>query len=107
MLGRAVGVAFGAPLAYFLARGRIPAHLKGRMFTLFALGGSQGAIGWWMVKSGVDTSEGWVDPNQRKEIRVSPYRLATHLGMAFTTYTMLVWTALDVLSPVANSKQSL
>ena len=77
--GRAVGVAFGAPLAYFLARGRIPAHLKGRMFTLFALGGSQGAIGWWMVKSGVDTSEGWVDPNQRKEIRVSPYRLATHL----------------------------
>jgi|MDSY01.2.fsa_nt_gb cytochrome c oxidase assembly protein subunit 15 len=79
MLGRAVGVAFGAPLAYFLARGRIPAHLKGRMFTLFALGGSQGAIGWWMVKSGVDTSEGWVDPNQRKEIRVSPYRLATHL----------------------------
>ena len=43
------------------------------------LGGSQGAIGWWMVKSGVDTSEGWVDPNQRKEIRVSPYRLATHL----------------------------
>ena len=74
MLGRTVGVAFGAPLAYFLARGRIPAHLRGRMAGLFALGGSQGVIGWWMVKSGLE-----VDPKQRKEIRVSPYRLATHL----------------------------
>ena len=40
-----------------------------------------------MVKSGLN-----VDPAQRKEIRVSPYRLATHLGFAFTTYTLLLWT---------------
>jgi cytochrome c oxidase assembly protein subunit 15 len=46
-----------------------------------------------MVKSGLD-----VDPSQKKEIRVSPYRLATHLGMAFTTYTLLIWTGLDLLN---------
>lgn len=40
-----------------------------------------------MVKSGLE-----MDPKQRKEIRVSPYRLATHLGMAFTTFTTLLWT---------------
>lgn len=40
-----------------------------------------------MVKSGLE-----MDPQQRKEIRVSPYRLATHLGMAFTTFTLLIWT---------------
>jgi heme A synthase len=40
-----------------------------------------------MVKSGLE-----VDPNQKKEIRVSPYRLATHLGMAFATYGLLLWT---------------
>ena len=94
MLGRVVGVAFGVPLAYFLARGRIPAHLKGRMAGLLGLGGAQGIIGAWMVQSGLD-----MDPEQKKEIRVSPYRLATHLGMAFTTYSMLLWTALDVLKP--------
>ena len=42
-----------------------------------------------MVKSGLN-----VDPAQRKEIRVSPYRLATHLGFAFTTYTLLLWTGM-------------
>ena len=80
MLGRVVGVAFGVPLAYFAARGRIPPSLRGRMVALFGLGGAQGLIGAWMVQSGLD-----MDPQQRKEIRVSPYRLATHLGMAFTT----------------------
>lgn len=94
MLGRAVGVAFGVPLVYFLARGRIPAHLKPRMAALFGLGGAQGLVGAWMVQSGLE-----MDPQQRKEIRVSPYRLATHLGMAFTTYTLLLWTALDVFQP--------
>jgi len=101
-LGRCVGVAFGVPLAYFLARGRIPAALKGRMFGLFALGGAQGLIGAWMVQSGLDAS-----PEQRKEIRVSPYRLATHLGMAFTTYSLLLWTAMDVLRPRQVLEQAL
>jgi cytochrome c oxidase assembly protein subunit 15 len=91
-------VAFGVPLAYFLARGRIPPHLRGRLAALFALGGTQGLVGAWMVQSGLD-----MDPQQRKEIRVSPYRLATHLGLAFTTYTLLVWTSLDVLRPLKPS----
>ena len=47
----------------------------------------QGLIGWWMVRSGLN-----LDPEQLREIRVSPYRLATHLSMAFTTYTVLLWT---------------
>jgi len=87
------------PLAYFLARGRIPAHLKPRMAALFGLGGAQGAVGAWMVQSGLD-----MDPKQRQEIRVSPYRLATHLGMAFTTYSLLLWTALDVFQPKAITR---
>lgn len=92
MLGRFVGVAFAVPGLYFAARGMIPKYLYPRIALLFGLGGAQGLIGWWMVKSGLN-----VDPEQRKEIRVSPYRLATHLTMAFTTYVLLFWTALDVL----------
>lgn len=50
----------------------------------------QGVIGWWMVRSGL--KEQSIHPSQTREIRVSPYRLATHLSMAFTTYTVLLWT---------------
>jgi heme a synthase len=94
MMGRFIGLAYALPLGYFAARGRIPRAMYPRLATLFALGGTQGLIGWWMVKSGLE-----MDPQQRKEIRVSPYRLATHLGMAFTTFTLLVWTGLDCLHP--------
>lgn len=100
MLGRTVGLAFTGPLLVFAARGMIPRHMYGRLATLFALGGTQGLIGWWMVKSGLE-----MDPKQRKEIRVSPYRLATHLGMAFTTYSLLLWTALDVFNPAESVKK--
>ena len=54
-----------------------------------------------MVKSGLN-----VDPTQKKEIRVSPYRLATHLGMAFTTYTVLIWTGLDLLNTPERARQA-
>ncbi|KAJ1445794.1 COX15/CtaA family [Pelagophyceae sp. CCMP2097] len=101
MLGRCVGVAFVGPLIYFAARGRLTAQLKPRLALLLGLGASQGFIGWWMVQSGLD-----VDPQSKKEIRVSPYRLATHLGMAFTTYSLLTWTALDVLRPGATTELS-
>jgi cytochrome c oxidase assembly protein subunit 15 len=92
MMGRALGFAFAIPGAYFAARGMIPKRLYPRVALLFGLGGTQGLIGWWMVKSGLN-----VDPAQRKEIRVSPYRLTTHLTMAFTTYGLLLWTAMDIL----------
>ena len=83
MLGRVVGLAFGAPLAYFWARGRLTPWLKPRALALLGLGGAQGLIGWWMVRSGLDLAT--LPERQRQDVRVSPYRLATHLGMAFTT----------------------
>lgn len=54
MLGRALGVIYGVPLLYFGIRGRIPQHIRGRVAALFALGGAQGLVGWWMVKSGLE-----------------------------------------------------
>ena len=54
MMGRFLGVAFTGPLVYFAARGKIPRWLAPRLGGLFALGGMQGLIGWWMVKSGLD-----------------------------------------------------
>lgn len=100
MFGRVVGVAFTGPLLYFLARGRITPQLRGRMGLLFAMGGSQGLVGWWMVRSGLNEKDGgWVKEGQAKEIRVSPYRLASHLCMAFGIYSLLLYTACDVLYP--------
>eukprot|EP01041_Mallomonas_annulata_P003520 gene3521-7005_t len=99
MMGRFIGVAFVVPFTYFAVRGRIPRNLYPRLGLLFTLGGAQGLIGWWMVKSGLN-----VDPNQKKEIRVSPYRLATHLGMAFATYSLLLWTGLDLLNTTTKAK---
>ena len=91
-LGRITGVVFSVPLVYFAARGRIPRWLWPRLGAMFALGGTQGLVGWWMVKSGLsrETIVG-DDP------RVNPYRLSAHLGMAFATYSLLFWTGMDVL----------
>lgn len=72
----------------------IPPGYQSRLALLFAMGGTQGLVGWWMVKSGLgDDRRG-----DRNEIRVSPYRLASHLGMAVATYSVLLWTGLGVLS---------
>merc|ERR1711871_539855 len=54
MMGRFLGLAFVGPMVYFASKGRIPAWLRPRLAGLFALGGTQGLIGWWMVKSGLD-----------------------------------------------------
>jgi cytochrome c oxidase assembly protein subunit 15 len=89
MMGRFLGFAFAGPFLYFAGRGMIPKSLYPRLATLFGMGGAQGLVGWWMVKSGLD-----MDPEQKKEIRVAPYRLATHLSMAFVTYTLLLWTGI-------------
>lgn len=86
LLGRLIGVAFGLPLAWFLLRRQIARALGLRLFGLFLLGGLQGGIGWWMVKSGL------VD-----RVDVSQYRLATHLGIAFLILGMMLWIALDLL----------
>lgn len=60
----------------------------------------KGLIGWWMVRSGLN-----LDPEQLREIRVSPYRLATHLGMAFTTYSVLLWTGTAIDSSHSISQR--
>ena len=93
MLGRFVGVCFAAPWAYFTYKSKIPHGYANRMKVLFAMGGTQGLVGWWMVKSGLGEDR----RGDRKEIRVSPYRLAAHLGMAFSTYSVLLWTGLGIL----------
>ena len=117
MMGRVVGLVFGSGWAYFTWIHRpttatvaaadtahniipktitsaIPPGYQSRLALLFAMGGTQGLVGWWMVKSGLGEDR----RGDRNEIRVSPYRLASHLGMAVGTYSMLVWTGLGALS---------
>ncbi|CEF62384.1 Cytochrome c oxidase assembly protein COX15 homolog [Strongyloides ratti] len=79
MWGRAIGIAFLLPCAYFWMKGRFTKPMKIRMAVSSGLLLAQGGIGWWMVKSGLDPSN-----NSNKDIpRVSQYRLATHLGLNF------------------------
>ncbi len=85
LLARSIGLAFAAPLAWFWLRGAVPAGYKPRLLALLALGALQGAVGWWMVKSGLAA-----------DVKVSHFRLATHLLVALTTLAGLVWTALDL-----------
>ena len=92
LLGRLIGVVFLAPLLWFAARGRIPRALSWKLAGIFALGGLQGAMGWYMVQSGLGD-----DP------RVSQYRLAAHLGLAMLIYAAMLWIALDLLVPRAAS----
>jgi cytochrome c oxidase assembly protein subunit 15 len=86
LLGRAIGVVFLLPLLGFLARRRIPAGLAPRLFGIFALGALQGAMGWYMVQSGLVD-----DP------RVSQLRLTAHLGLAFLIFAAMFWTGLSLL----------
>ena len=83
--GRLLGVAFVVPFAWMIVRGRVPNGLGGRLFLLMVLGGFQGVIGWWMVKSGLTA-----------DATVSQYRLAVHLGVALIIFALLLWTAFDI-----------
>jgi heme a synthase len=73
-------VAFLVPFLWFLWRGWIPPRRRATLWTILALGGLQGAIGWWMVASGL-----------ADRVEVSQYRLATHLVLACLVYVALVW----------------
>jgi cytochrome c oxidase assembly protein subunit 15 len=86
LLGRAIGVVFLLPLVWFAARGRIPPGYVPRLLAIFVLGGLQGALGWYMVQSGLVD-----DP------RVSQLRLTAHLGIAFLIFGAMFWTALSLL----------
>jgi len=85
LLGRLIGLAFALPLAWFAFKRAIPGGYGVRLSGLLVLGGMQGAIGWWMVSSGL---------SERTD--VSHFRLATHLLTAFLILGGLVWTALDL-----------
>jgi cytochrome c oxidase assembly protein subunit 15 len=82
--GRLIGAVFAVPLIYFLIRRKIGKDAGLKFALIFALGGLQGFIGWFMVQSGLEV-----------RTSVSPYRLALHLGFALAIYSVLLWTALD------------
>jgi len=87
LLGRAIGLAFIVPYAVFLVRRRIPHGYAGALFGLFVLGGLQGALGWYMVQSGLVD-----DP------RVSQFRLTAHLALAFAIFAAMLWVALSLVA---------
>ena len=94
LLGRLVGLAYALPLAWFWLRRAIPAGYHGRLLALLALGALQGAIGWWMVASGlVGRTE------------VAPERLAVHLSNALIIMAGCIWTALDLLQPRGSTRR--
>ncbi len=85
--GRLIGIAFAGPFAWFLYKRAVDRPLAWRLGVLFVLGGAQGALGWFMVASGlVDRPD------------VSQYRLAAHLVTALVLYAALIWTALDLFA---------
>ena len=88
MVGRAIGLVFAIPFAYFLIRRKIPAGLTPKLLVMLALGGSQGVLGWYMVMSGLSENP-----------FVSPYRLAAHFGLAMVILVFVLWVALDLLAP--------
>ena len=82
LVGRLLGVALLGPMIWFWVRGRLTPRLKGQLLGIFALGGLQGAVGWWMVASGL-----------KDRIEVAQERLAVHLLLASVTLAALVWVA--------------
>ncbi|MEH6591457.1 MAG: COX15/CtaA family protein [Halioglobus sp.] len=88
VLGRLIGMLYFFPFVYFAIKGRIRAGLMPRLVLLFFLGGLQGLLGWYMVKSGLVN-----DP------RVSQYRLTAHLGVAVAIYAYMFWLVFDLRAP--------
>ncbi len=95
LLGRLIGVVFFVPLLWFAIRRRIPRGYGWKLTGIFALGGLQGALGWYMVKSGLVD-----DP------RVSQFRLTAHLTLAFVIFGAMLWVALSLLFPRRTGRRS-
>ncbi len=88
-LGRIIGLVWAAGFAWFWATKRIPQGWTGRLLGLGALGAAQGAIGWWMVHSGLSG----------RMVDVASYRLAVHLGLAFAILGLIAWYVLTLSRP--------
>lgn len=86
LIGRVIGMVFLIPFIYFLITKKLSKKLKLQSLVLFGMGGLQGFIGWWMVKSGLVK-----DPD------VSHFRLATHLITAFLTFAYTYWVAMGLM----------
>ncbi len=95
-IGRIIGIVFIVPFLVFLFRGKIKGALLAKLFIILALGGLQGLLGWYMVKSGLVN-----------EPHVSHLRLAAHLITAFITFGFTWWVALDIIyQPPVNAKRA-
>ncbi len=88
LLGRLIGVVFFVPLVWFVARRQIPQGYAWKLAGIFVLGGLQGAMGWYMVKSGL------VD-----DVRVSQFRLTAHLALALAIFAAMFWVGLTLVDP--------
>ena len=91
--GRLIGIIFIIPLLFFIIIKKIPKSILSKLFLILFLGGLQGFIGWWMVKSGLVN-----DPT------VSQYRLTIHLSNALLILSLLIWVYLDVKEGVSQIK---
>ena len=96
LLGRVIGLVFLFPFLFFMVKGKLDKPLSWKLAGLFILGGLQGAMGWYMVKSGLVD-----DP------RVSHFRLTAHLGLALLIFSLEFWLALELLKPSANKANGL
>jgi cytochrome c oxidase assembly protein subunit 15 len=92
LIGRLMGITFIIPFFYFLFAGILHKQLVYKLLLLLGLGGLQGFLGWYMVKSGLIDNP-----------HVSHFRLAIHLTMAFITFGVAFWIALDLLKPQSQS----
>jgi heme a synthase len=95
VLGRLIGAAFLIPFLWFLWKGWVEPALRGWLWAIFGLGALQGAVGWWMVTSGL-----------AERVNVSPYRLAFHLTLACAIFALIVWT-IERLRPQPPSSASM
>ena len=95
VLGRLIGVLFFLPMLYFGFRRRVRPGLMPKLVVLFFMGGLQGLLGWYMVKSGLVNNP-----------QVSQYRLTAHLGVAVAIYAYMLWVAFDLLFATANAAAS-
>ncbi|MEQ8559478.1 MAG: COX15/CtaA family protein [Henriciella sp.] len=87
LFGRLIGLVAIGGFVWFLAKGWLDRALMTRLLALIALGGLQGAIGWWMVSSGIGETD---------RLDVAPYRLATHFVLALVIIGYTVWLWLDL-----------
>ncbi|OUS08677.1 heme A synthase [Rhodobacterales bacterium 52_120_T64] len=95
-LGRFIGMVWFIGFVWFALRRQIPTGWTGKLVSVGALGGLQGAVGWWMVSSGLEG----------RMVDVASYRLATHLGLAFFILGLIAWFVFELRRETADLLQA-